>query len=64
MKVPESSPGRTVLESLCPLKGEQFDEAYIAKVGLQGRKEALAAFQREAALLQKSTVQAGIHPRS
>ena len=49
MKVPESSPGRTVLESLCPLKGKQFDEAYIAKVGLQGRKEALAAFQREAA---------------
>jgi putative membrane protein len=49
VKVPENSPDRAVLESHCPLKGKQFDEAYIAKVGLQGRKEALAAFQREAA---------------
>jgi predicted outer membrane protein len=49
VKFPENSPDRAVLESLRPLKGKQFDDAYIAKVGLQGHKEALTAFQREAA---------------
>jgi predicted outer membrane protein len=47
-KVPESGPDRAVLESLQPLKGKQFDDAYIATVGLQGHREAIAAFEREA----------------
>jgi len=47
VKVPENSPDRTVLESLRPLKGKQFDDAYIAEVGLQGHRQAIAAFQRE-----------------
>jgi putative membrane protein len=48
LKAPEDSPDRAVLESLQRLKGKQFDEAYIAKVGLQGHREAIAAFEREA----------------
>jgi putative membrane protein len=48
LKVPENSPDRAVLESLRPLKGKQFDDAYIAEVGLQGHRQAIAAFQREA----------------
>jgi predicted outer membrane protein len=48
MRAPESSPDRVVLESLRPLKGKQFDDAYITKVGLEGHREAIAAFEREA----------------
>ena len=46
--VPKNDADHAVLESLRPLKGKQFDDAYIATVGLQGHKEAIAAFQREA----------------
>jgi putative membrane protein len=49
LKVPENIPDRAVMESLRPLKGKQFDDAYISKVGLQGHREAFAAFQREVA---------------
>jgi putative membrane protein len=47
-KIPQNDPDHAVLESLRPLRGKQFDDAYIAKVGLQGHREAIAAFQREA----------------
>jgi putative membrane protein len=48
VQVPKNDADNAVLESLRPLKGKQFDDAYIEKVGLQGHKEAIAAFQREA----------------
>jgi predicted outer membrane protein len=32
---------------LRPLKGRQFDEAYVQKVGLEGHKQAIAAFEKE-----------------
>jgi predicted outer membrane protein len=32
---------------LKPLKGKEFDEAYIQKVGLEGHKTAIAAFEKE-----------------
>ncbi|CAB3771103.1 DUF4142 domain-containing protein [Paraburkholderia solisilvae] len=36
------------LDSLRSLKGADFDSAYISKFGVQGHKDALAAFQDEA----------------
>jgi putative membrane protein len=38
---------RAVLDSLKPLKGADFDKAYISKVGLEGHKQAIAAFEKE-----------------
>lgn len=31
------------------MKGKQFDQAYIQKMGLEGHKQAVAAFEREIA---------------
>jgi putative membrane protein len=36
-----------VLDTLKPLKGKAFDRAYIQKVGLDGHKQAVAAFEKE-----------------
>ncbi|GAB2917065.1 DUF4142 domain-containing protein [Paraburkholderia jirisanensis] len=41
-------PDSAALDSLKPLKGADFDSAYISKLGVQGHKEAIAAFQDEA----------------
>jgi putative membrane protein len=41
-------PDEAALDSLKPLKGADFDSAYISKLGVQGHKDALAAFQDEA----------------
>jgi predicted outer membrane protein len=37
-----------LLESLTKLKGAEFDRAYIQHIGLEGHKEALEAFNKEA----------------
>jgi predicted outer membrane protein len=34
---------------LKPLKGKEFDQAYIQKVALEGHKQAIAAFEKEIA---------------
>lgn len=47
VSVPKDNSDTTVLDSLRPLKGPQFDQAYVKAVGLQGHKEAIAAFQKE-----------------
>jgi predicted outer membrane protein len=47
VEVPKDNPDITLLDSLRPLKGKQFDQAYIQKVGLKGHKQAVAAFERE-----------------
>lgn len=57
VEVPEN-PDRAVLKSLQPLQGKQFDDAYIAKVGLQGHREAITAFEREAATGQVAQIKA------
>jgi putative membrane protein len=45
--VPKDNSDTSVLDSLRPLKGEAFDNAYIAKVGLKGHEDAIAAFKKE-----------------
>lgn len=45
--VPKDNSDTSILDSLKPLKGAEFDKAYIAKVGLEGHKQAIAAFEKE-----------------
>jgi len=45
--VPKDNSDTSLLDSLKPLKGKDFDNAYISKVGLEGHKQALDAFQKE-----------------
>jgi putative membrane protein len=45
--VPKDNSNTSVLDSLRPLKGKAFDNAYIAKVGLKGHEDAIAAFKTE-----------------
>jgi predicted outer membrane protein len=49
VEVPKDNSDPTILDSLRPLKGKQFDQAYIQKVGLEGHKQAVAAFEKEIA---------------
>jgi len=49
VEVPKDNSDTSVLDELKPLKGKAFDEAYIKKVGLEGHKKAIAAFQKEIA---------------
>lgn len=46
--VPKDNSDTAVLDSLKPLKGADFDKVYIAKVGLEGHQQAVAAFEKEA----------------
>ncbi len=45
--VPKDNSDTTILDTLKGLKGKEFDQAYIQKVGLDGHKQAIAAFRRE-----------------
>lgn len=45
--VPKDNSDTSVLDSLKPLKDKDFDKAYISKVGLEGHKQAVEAFQKE-----------------
>jgi putative membrane protein len=47
--VPKDNADTTVLDALKPLKGKEFDQAYIRKVGLEGHQAAIAAFEKEIA---------------
>jgi len=49
VQVPKDNSDTAVLDSLRSLKGPQFDQAYVQKVGLEGHKQAIAAFQKEIA---------------
>jgi predicted outer membrane protein len=49
VEVPKDNSDTGVLDSLKGLKGKQFDQAYISKVGVEGHKQAVAAFEKEAA---------------
>jgi predicted outer membrane protein len=49
VEVPKDNSDTVLLDSLKPLKSADFDKAYISKVGLEGRKQAIAAFEKEAA---------------
>jgi predicted outer membrane protein len=46
--VPKDNSDTTVLASLKPLRGKEFDTAYIKQVGLAGHKKAVEVFQTEA----------------
>ncbi|MEQ5844386.1 DUF4142 domain-containing protein (plasmid) [Paraburkholderia acidicola] len=45
--VSKDNPDTQLLDSLKPLKGTNFDAAYVQKVGVQGHKDAIAVFQDE-----------------
>ncbi|MEI7297518.1 DUF4142 domain-containing protein [Paraburkholderia tropica] len=45
--VPKDNSDTSVLDALRPLKGAEFDKAYTQKVGVEGHKEAIQAFQKE-----------------
>ncbi|MBT2789873.1 DUF4142 domain-containing protein [Paraburkholderia strydomiana] len=47
VEVPKDNSDPSVLDALKPLKGKEFDQAYIQKVGLEGHKQAIAAFEKE-----------------
>lgn len=47
--VPTDNSDTSILDALRPLKGAAFDQAYAQKVGVQGHKEAVQAFQKEIA---------------
>lgn len=47
--VPKDNSDTSVLDALRPLKGAEFDKAYAQKVGVEGHKDAIQAFQREIA---------------
>ncbi len=47
VKVPKDNSDTSVLDSLKPLKGKEFDDAYIAKIGVKGHEDAVAAFKKE-----------------
>lgn len=45
--VPKDNSDTAVLDALKPLKGHVFDQAYAQKVGLEGHRQAVTAFQKE-----------------
>lgn len=47
VEVPKDNSDTSVLNDLKPLKDKEFDDAYIAKVGLKGHEDAIAAFKKE-----------------
>jgi predicted outer membrane protein len=47
--VPKDNSDTTVLGPLKGLKGKAFDQAYISRVGVEGHKQAIAAFEKEIA---------------
>ncbi|MEP9322114.1 DUF4142 domain-containing protein [Paraburkholderia phymatum] len=47
--VPKDNSDTAALGSLKGLKGKAFDQAYISKVGVEGHKQAIAAFEKEIA---------------
>lgn len=47
VEVPKDNSDTSVLDELKPLKGKEFNDAYIAKIGLKGHEDAIAAFKKE-----------------
>ena len=47
VEVPKDNSDTSVLDALKPLKGKEFDQAYIQKVGLEGHQKTIAAFGKE-----------------
>jgi predicted outer membrane protein len=44
---PKDNSDTSLLDSLRGLKGKEFDDAYISKLGLKGHEEAIDAFKKE-----------------
>jgi predicted outer membrane protein len=47
VEAPKDNSDTSVLDELKPLKGKEFDKAYIAKIGLKGHEDVIAAFKKE-----------------
>jgi predicted outer membrane protein len=56
VSVPKDNSDTSVLDALRPLKGAAFDKAYTQKVGLEGHKQAIQAFQKEASAGQNESL--------
>ncbi|MBI0331795.1 DUF4142 domain-containing protein [Burkholderia plantarii] len=48
VQVPRNNADTALLDSLKPLRGAEFDRAYVEKVGLEGHRSAVEAFRKEA----------------
>ncbi|MFJ8086267.1 DUF4142 domain-containing protein [Streptomyces sp. NPDC096205] len=46
--IPKDNSDTGLLDALRPLKGSDFDRAYVAKAGLEAHRQAIAAFEKEA----------------
>ena len=49
VQAPKDNADTSAIDELKPLKGKQFDDAYIANIGLKGHEDAVAAFKKEIA---------------
>jgi len=47
VEVPKDNSDTGVLNALKPLKGKEFDQAYIQRIGLEGHQAAITAFEKE-----------------
>jgi predicted outer membrane protein len=47
VEVPKDNSDTSILDTLKQMKGKEFDQAYIQKVGLEGHQSAIAAFEKE-----------------
>ncbi|PLZ04001.1 hypothetical protein CY652_03260 [Burkholderia sp. WAC0059] len=45
--VPKDNSDTSILDSLRPLRGKAFDQAYAQKIGLDGHRQAIHEFQKE-----------------
>ena len=59
--VPKDNSDTTVLGPLKGLKGKAFDQAYISNVGVEGHKQAIAAFEKEIADGQNAKLKQAAH---
>ncbi|MEX3937178.1 DUF4142 domain-containing protein [Paraburkholderia phymatum] len=59
--VPKDNSDTSTLDSLKGLKGKAFDQAYISKLGVEGHKEAIAAFEKESSNGQNAKLKKAAH---
>ncbi|WP_084162795.1 DUF4142 domain-containing protein [Paraburkholderia bannensis] len=53
--IPKDNSDTSVIDSLRPLKGAEFDKAYAQKVGVQWHKDAIHAFGRKSPTVRMPT---------
>ncbi|WP_133645762.1 DUF4142 domain-containing protein [Paraburkholderia flava] len=56
VSIPKDNADQQALDALKPLKGKDFDTAYVQKLAVQGHKDAVAVFQDEASNGQNASL--------